>query len=150
MKLVPNALGRMVPEEVPELGRFEPYGGLWARLERGYEAPRLVPPLKGTSRRKDKLAESLEAAVRRSGLESGMTVSFHHHLRNGDALLPQVLGVCENLGIRNLTLAPSSLTDAHEAVADFVRRGWGGSSTPPGSGARWARPSAAESWRCPW
>ena len=123
MKLVPNALGRMVPEEVPELGRFEPYGGLWARLERGYEAPRLVPPLKGTSRRKDKLAESLEAAVRRSGLESGMTVSFHHHLRNGDALLPQVLGVCENLGIRNLTLAPSSLTDAHEAVADFVRRG---------------------------
>jgi len=123
VRMIRNALGRLVPEEVPGLGRFEPYRGVWARLESGHEAPRVAPPLKGIRRTDGKVAPDLETAIRRSGLESGMTVSFHHHLRNGDALLCRVLALCEKMGLRDLTLAPSSLTDAHEEVAGFIRRG---------------------------
>ena len=52
-----------------------------------------------------------------------MTISFHHHLRNGDDVLPQVIRAIEGLGIKNLVLAPSSLTDSHEIVAQAVRGG---------------------------
>ncbi|MBR3154825.1 MAG: hypothetical protein IKF10_07465, partial [Lachnospiraceae bacterium] len=31
-----------------------------------------------------KLINSIEEAIRATGLKDGMTVSFHHHLRNGD------------------------------------------------------------------
>ncbi len=34
-----------------------------------------------------KLISSIKQAVEASGLKSGMTVSFHHHLRNGDYVL---------------------------------------------------------------
>ncbi|QTX32055.1 citrate lyase subunit alpha [Aminithiophilus ramosus] len=120
---VVNGLGRRVPAFIEGLGAFDPYEGPWSRLERGYEAPRLVPPLRGSMPRKTKVVESLRRAIEASGLQSGMTLSFHHHLRNGDALLMAVLNECEAMGIGNLTLAPSSLTDAHDGVADLVRRG---------------------------
>lgn len=120
---VVNGLGRRVPAFVEGLGAFDPYEGPWSRLERGYEAPRLVPPLRGSMPRKTKVVESLRRAIEASGLQSGMTLSFHHHLRNGDALLMAVLNECEAMGIGNLTLAPSSLTDAHDGVADLIRRG---------------------------
>jgi citrate lyase subunit alpha/citrate CoA-transferase len=71
----------------------------------------------------DKVAPSIKAAIERSGLQSGMTISFHHHLRNGDDLVGMVLAVAEEMGIKDLTLAPSSLGDSQDCVAGFIRRG---------------------------
>ena len=34
-----------------------------------------------------KLVKTLQEAIALSGLKSGMSVSFHHHLRNGDYTL---------------------------------------------------------------
>jgi citrate lyase subunit alpha/citrate CoA-transferase len=121
VRFVENAIGRPVPLEVPGFGAVIPYGGPFCRL--GEEVPRVSPPMRGYPARRDKVTHDVEEAIRRSGLESGMTVSFHHHLRNGDEVLCRVLEACERLGIRDLTLAPSSLTDAHEEVSGFVRRG---------------------------
>ena len=39
-----------------------------------------------------------------SGLRSGMTISFHHHLRNGDYVLNMVLEAIAELGIGDLTV----------------------------------------------
>jgi citrate lyase subunit alpha/citrate CoA-transferase len=52
-----------------------------------------------------------------------MTISFHHHLRNGDAVVGLVLAELEKMGFRGLTLAPSSLGDSHDCVADAIRKG---------------------------
>ena len=38
-----------------------------------------------------KLVSSIREAVQLSGLKDGMTVSFHHHLRNGDYVLNMVM-----------------------------------------------------------
>lgn len=38
-----------------------------------------------------KLLPSLSAAMKAAGLRDGMTISFHHHLRNGDYILNLVL-----------------------------------------------------------
>ena len=38
-----------------------------------------------------KLVRSIREAIALSGLKDGMTVSFHHHLRNGDFVLNMVM-----------------------------------------------------------
>ena len=49
---------------------------------------------------KTKLTESVKQAIVNSGLRSGMTISFHHHLRNGDYVLNMVLEAIAELGIK--------------------------------------------------
>ena len=55
----------------------------------------------------NKLVSSIREAIINSGLKSGMTVSFHHHLRNGDFVLNMVMDEIAALGIRDLTLNAS-------------------------------------------
>ena len=38
-----------------------------------------------------KLVKDMKEAIRLSGLKDGMTISFHHHLRNGDMVAVMVL-----------------------------------------------------------
>ena len=43
-----------------------------------------------------KLVNDLKEAIRLAGLEDGMTISFHHHLRNGDMVAVMVMeAICE-------------------------------------------------------
>ncbi|MCX7827760.1 MAG: citrate lyase subunit alpha [Thermanaerothrix sp.] len=121
MKLMRNSIGRLVPEEAQGIGKLRPYEGPWGCV--GEERQRRCPPLRGFGKVREKVTWDLKEAIRRSGLESGMTVSFHHHLRNGDRILCPVLEACREMGIRDLVLAPSSLTDAHDEVARYVREG---------------------------
>ncbi|MEA3508660.1 MAG: citrate lyase subunit alpha [Synergistota bacterium] len=120
---VTNSIGRRIPEKAEGLGRFRPFGGSFALIDAGEETPRNAPPLRPEPPSRSKVRKSLREAVERSGLQSGMTVSFHHHLRNGDALLPMVLSELEAMGMSDLTIAPSSLTGSHDCVAGFIRRG---------------------------
>ena len=69
---------------------------------------------------RDKRAKSLRDAIEKSGLRDGMTISFHHHLRNGDAVIPMVLAELEAMGFKNLTFAPSSIPDAHDCVKAII------------------------------
>ena len=71
----------------------------------------------------NKLTSSLSEAIRNSGLQSGMTVSFHHHLRNGDHVLNMVMAEIAALGIEGLTVNASSLFDVHAPLAEHIRRG---------------------------
>ena len=68
-----------------------------------------------------KVVGSLREAIELSGLRSGMTVSFHHHLRGGDAVLNMVLAEIAALGIRELTVNASSLFDVHRPLLEHVR-----------------------------
>ena len=69
----------------------------------------------------NKLVSSIREAVELSGLRDGMTVSFHHHLRNGDYVLNMVMEQIAALGIRDLTVNASSLFDVHQPLADHIR-----------------------------
>ncbi len=71
-----------------------------------------------------KLVKTLREAIELSGLKSGMSVSFHHHLRNGDYTLNMVMEEIANLGIRELTLNASSIFDVHApALEEHIRNG---------------------------
>lgn len=70
-----------------------------------------------------KMIAGIEQAIRSSGLKSGMTVSFHHHLRNGDYVLNLVLAEAARQGIRDLTVQATSLFDCHLPLIDHIRSG---------------------------
>ena len=65
-----------------------------------------------------KLVGSIREAIALSGLKSGMSVSFHHHLRNGDYTLNMVMEQIAQMGIRDLTLNASSVFDIHAAALE--------------------------------
>ena len=68
-----------------------------------------------------KLVKSLKEAIALAGLKDGMTVSFHHHLRNGDYVLNMVMDQIAQLGIKDITVNASSLFDVHRPILDHIR-----------------------------
>ena len=72
---------------------------------------------------KSKLVPSLEEAIRKSGLKSGMTISFHHHFREGDYTTNLVLKHIAALDIKDLTIIPSSLGKVHEPLIELIKSG---------------------------
>ena len=70
-----------------------------------------------------KIVPSLEEAIRRCGLQDGMTISFHHHFRNGDQIVNMVLDKLAEMGFHDLVLAASSLTDCHAPLIRHIQNG---------------------------
>ncbi len=71
----------------------------------------------------DKVRVSLVDAINRTGLKDGMTISFHHHFRSGDAILNKVMHTLSEMGFKNLTIAPSSLSAIHEPLIELIEKG---------------------------
>ena len=71
----------------------------------------------------DKVAPSLEAAIAASGLKNGDTVSFHHHLRNGDAVLNTVMAALARAGLHDLHVAATSIFPVHAPLVEHIRTG---------------------------
>ncbi len=71
----------------------------------------------------NKLVKSIGEAIALCGLKSGMTVSFHHHLRNGDFVLNMVMEEIARRGIKDLCVNASSLFDTHMPLVDHIKNG---------------------------
>ncbi|CNG22571.1 citrate lyase subunit alpha [Yersinia kristensenii] len=70
-----------------------------------------------------KMCDSLENVIRRSGLQDGMTISFHHAFRAGDLTLNLVMNAIAGMGFKNLRLASSSLSECHSPLVEHIRNG---------------------------
>lgn len=70
-----------------------------------------------------KLCADLEDAVRRSHLKSGMTISFHHAFREGDYTINAVVQKLAEMGLRDLTLASSSLLSCNFPLIEHIKSG---------------------------
>lgn len=70
-----------------------------------------------------KVVSSIEEAIKLSGLKDGMTISFHHHFREGDHILNQVMDVIAAMGFKNLKVASSSLTAIHAPLIEHIKNG---------------------------
>ena len=46
-----------------------------------------------------KLVASIKEAIEQCGLKDGMTISFHHHMRNGDYVLNMVMEAIAEMGL---------------------------------------------------
>lgn len=117
-----NAVGRELPEQIGEY-KVRPFMGTGKAFDNyppvvSMRRPTLGPP-SGT-----KLLENLEEAIKATGLQDGMTISFHHCFREGDMIIGQVLTAIRKLGIKNLRFAPSAIVNlTNPSVVDFVKDG---------------------------
>lgn len=66
---------------------------------------------------------SLEEVLDALPLTDGMTLSFHHHLRNGDYVLQTVMEAVHKRGVKDLTIAASSIFPAHECLVPMLEDG---------------------------
>ena len=72
---------------------------------------------------KNKFIATIADALRQCGLADGMTLSFHHHLRNGDHVVNMTMDAVASLGIKNITVACSSMFPVHEHLVQHIKSG---------------------------
>ena len=116
-----NAVNRELPEKIGEY-KVRPYEQAYGEMEEKEIVTRrkMGHMLPGTS----KLVSSLEEAIVKSGLKDGMTISFHHCLREGDQIVGKVLETIRKLGIRQLRFAPSAVVNIRDtSIGDYVKDG---------------------------
>lgn len=70
-----------------------------------------------------KVIKNIEDAFKKCGLKSGMTLSFHHQLRNGDFLVNQTLESVKDLGVKDIRLAQTAMFGVHEPLIDYIKEG---------------------------
>jgi len=70
-----------------------------------------------------KVVNSIREAIELAGLKDGMTVSFHHHLRNGDFVLNMVMEEIANRGLKDINVNASSLFDVHTPLLEHIQNG---------------------------
>ena len=116
-----NALGRDIPDFIEGYGKTKLFQGAFALKPEGYRAGGKIRCIDSTCT--DKRVSDIKAAIAASGLKSGMTVSFHHHLRNGDYVVNMVIDACAEMGIKNLTLFPTALFGVHKKLIEHIKDG---------------------------
>ncbi|MGB1025806.1 MAG: citrate lyase subunit alpha, partial [Rhodospirillaceae bacterium] len=70
--------------------------------------------------RQSKGLPNLTAVFDRFDIADGQTLSFHHHYRNGDRVMTFVLQEAQRRGLKNLTIAPSSLFPVHAPLVPLL------------------------------
>lgn len=70
-----------------------------------------------------KLVNSIKEAILLCDLKDGETISFHHHLRNGDYVLNMVLDTIAQMGYKNIKVAASSIFPVHEPLVEHIKNG---------------------------
>lgn len=70
-----------------------------------------------------KVYESIKDLFDKLDLKNGITVSSHHHLRNGDAVLNMMMLELQRRGIKDITLVASSLFPVHKELIPLLEDG---------------------------
>ncbi len=120
--LVMNAVGRLVPTEVNGQPMI-PFMGAGKYKPTGKMAAPPIPttadyPLDG-----NKLVDSLAEALRKCGLKDGMTISTHHHMRDGDLVSNTIFDIAHEMGIKNLVWFPSASFPCNEPMIKYLEDG---------------------------
>ena len=115
-----NAIGRELPEYINGYGRVVPFAGAFATRP---DMRRWAPATKMVRPDENKLMDGLEDVFERIPVRDGMTLSFHHHLRDGDGVVNAVLATAAELGLKDLRVALSSVFPVHEPMVDHFDSG---------------------------
>jgi len=120
-KLVKNALGRLVPTEINGKKQI-PYQGV-GKYKPDYR--KYAPPVASMADfpTGNKLVGDLKEALIKAGLKDGMTISTHHHFRNGDLVAVQIFRIASEMGIKDLVWFPSASFPCHAEMIDYMEDG---------------------------
>jgi citrate lyase subunit alpha/citrate CoA-transferase len=122
LTFINNAAGRKVPQSVNGESAT-PFAGVGAHRPQGRVHGAPVRSCADYPANGDKRQPSLKAALQAAGLRDGMTISSHHHFRNGDLVMNRVFAAADELGVRDLRWVPSAAFPCHEPLIDYLDRG---------------------------
>ncbi len=121
-EFVRNAAGRAVLKVINGETAV-PYRGVGAHTPEGRKA---APPLARCADYPadgNKVVADLKTALQMAGLRDGMTISSHHHFRNGDLVANQVFDAAAELGAKDLRWFPSASFPCHEPMIRHLDSG---------------------------
>ncbi len=122
MKLVKNAVGRLVPTNINGQKQI-PFKGVGKYKPKGKKA---APPIRSCADYPadgNKVVKNLKEALKKAGLKDGMTISTHHHLRNGDALTNYLFDTIKAMGVKNIRWFPSASFPVHKHLIKYLEDG---------------------------
>jgi citrate lyase subunit alpha/citrate CoA-transferase len=113
-----NNVSKEIPDKYAE--SYGLFSGEFTNIHEYQESSRTIQPVRP---RDTKLLGSLREAIEKTGLKDGMTISFHHHFREGDFVMNMVMAEIAAMGIKNLSIAPSSIANVHEPLIEHIKNG---------------------------
>ncbi len=117
-----NAVGRDIPEEILEMTGKEVFRG--NHYFDGYTYRKHGPSTTCViNSNGSKLVSGLREAIEKCGIRDGMTISFHHHFREGDYVVNMVMEEIHKMGIKDITICASSLGKAHDPIVPYIEDG---------------------------
>ncbi|HDS06893.1 MAG TPA: citrate lyase subunit alpha [Bacteroides sp.] len=122
MNFMTNKAGRRIPDRING-EPVVPYMGVDEYRPGGR---RYGPPISSCADHPpggDKRVGSLREALERCGLRDGMTLSTHHHFRNGDLLANQLFDIAHEMGVRGLRWFPSASFPCHGHLIPYLQDG---------------------------
>ena len=122
IEFVRNAAGRRVPLVVNGSPQV-PFQGVGKYRPEGRKAAPPVRTAMDYPANGDKRVQDIETALRKCGLRDGMTISSHHHLRDGDRVALEVLQTAGRMGVKGLRWFPSASFPAQAAVIELMKAG---------------------------
>jgi citrate lyase subunit alpha/citrate CoA-transferase len=122
MKMVENAAGRMVPDEING-SKAIPFKGVGKHRPEGRKYAPPIPTCADYPEDNNKVVASLREALDLCGLRDGMTISTHHHLRDGDLISNQVFAIASEKGIKDLVWLPSASFPCNDPVIEYLENG---------------------------
>lgn len=121
-KLVKNAAGRIVPTEINGK-EVVPFKGLRQHRPNGKKYGPPIPTCIDYPDDGNKTLESLADALKKCGLKDGMTISTHHHLRDGDLVSNQIFDIAHEMGIKDLVWLPSASFPCNDPLIKYLEDG---------------------------
>ena len=117
-----NAVGREIPEEILKLTGKEVFQGNdhFDGREFRVHGPKTACVINSNG---SKLENSIHDVLVKCGIRDGMTISFHHHFRDGDYIVNMVMEEIHRMGIRDITICASSLGKAHDPIVPYIEDG---------------------------
>ena len=113
-----NKVGKDIPEVFAQ--QYGVYDGELANIADYEESTRKLHPVKPNDK---KILGSIREAIEKTGLKDGMTISFHHHFREGDFVMNMVMDQIAKVGFKNISIAPSSIANVHEPLIGHIKSG---------------------------
>ena len=117
-----NAVGREIPDEILKITGKEPFRG--NNYRDGIKFAKSGPVIKTVMRNShSKMVANIREALEKCDAHNGMTVSFHHHFREGDLIVNMVMEEIHKMGLKDIRICASSLGKAHDPLVPMIEDG---------------------------
>jgi citrate lyase subunit alpha / citrate CoA-transferase len=117
-----NAAGRAVPVEING-NQTIPFKGIGKHKPFGNKYGPHIPSCSEYPEDGNKVVLTLEEALLRCGIRNGMTISTHHHLRDGDLISNRIFEIASTMGVKDLVWFPSASFPCNDIVIKYLEDG---------------------------